>query len=164
MEKAENNVSLVTLLSPLFSKEQLTTTLKRQRPVFKEGAYLFKVKLSSSCWRILQFSSSHTLLDLHNLIQKAFDFDDDHLYAFYMDGIKFSKHFYNAPMDTHGPYVNEVKIGDLDLYEGQSFLYLFDFGYEWEFNINLLKISGEEDVGAPKIKEKLGEAPDQYRW
>ena len=164
IEKTENNESLVTLLSPLFSKEELTTTLKKKRPSFKAGTYLFKVNLSSSCWRILQLSSSHTLLDLHDLIQKAFDFDDDHLYAFYMDGKKYSKHFYNAPMDNHGPYVNEVKIGELDLYEGQNFLYLFDFGDEWEFNIHLLKMIEGEEVGVAQIKEKFGKAPDQYSW
>lgn len=164
IEKTEDKESLVTLLSPLFIKKELTTTLKKKRSSFKVGTYLFKVKLSSSCWRILQFSSSHTLLDLHDLIQNAFDFDDDHLYAFYMDGKKYSKHYYNAPMDNHGPYVNEVKIGELDLYEGQSFLYLFDFGDEWEFNIHLLKITEGEEVGVPQIKEKFGEAPDQYNW
>ena len=164
IEKTENNESLVTLLSPLFSKEELTTTLKKKRPSFKAGTYLFKVSLSSSCWRILQLSSSHTLLDLHDLIQKAFDFDEDHLYAFYMDGKKYSKHFYNAPMDNHGPYVNEVKIGELDLYERQNFLYLFDFGDEWEFNIHLLKMIEGEEVGVAQIKEKFGKAPDQYSW
>lgn len=164
IEKTENKESLVTLLSPLFLKKELTTTLKKKMPSFKVGTYLFKVKLSSSCWRTLQFSSSHTLLDLHNLIQKAFDFDDDHLYAFYMDGNKYSKHYYNAPMDYHGPYVNEAKIGELNLYEGQSFLYLFDFGDEWEFNIHLLKITEGEEVRVPQIKEKFGEAPDQYNW
>lgn len=122
------------------------------------------MELSPTCWRILQFSSSHILLDLQDLIQKAFDFDDDHLYAFYMDGKKYSNDFYNSPKDIHGPYVNEVKIGGLDLYEGQSFLYLFDFGDEWELTIHLLKFTPGEKVGVPQIKEKFGEAPDQYSW
>lgn len=164
LEQSEETESLITLLSPLFSKEELTTTLKKKPPSFKIGTYQFKVSLSSSCWRILQLTSSHTLLDLHDLIQKAFGFHDDHLYAFYMDGKKYSKHFYNSPMDQQGPYVNEVKLGELDLYEGQSISYLFDFGDEWEFHIHLLKISEEEEAGGPQIKETFGEAPDQYGW
>ncbi|WP_374110617.1 IS1096 element passenger TnpR family protein [Neobacillus cucumis] len=66
-------------------------------------------------WRRLLFPSGITFqkiiqaaFDLQ--IQRAFDFDDAHLYDFYMDGKKYSKRFYNSPMDIHGPFVNEVTI------------------------------------------------------
>jgi hypothetical protein len=70
-----------------------------------------------------------------------------------MDRKKNSKHYYNCPMDQYGPYVHEVKIGSLNLYEGQRFLYLFDFGDEWEFDIQTMKIiQGEsrENLGYSK--------------
>ena len=156
--------SLVSLLSPFFPREELSTTLKKKEPSFKAGSYLFKVSLGSSCWRTLKLSSSHTLLDLHNVIQEAFEFNDDHLYAFYMDGVKFGKHYYNSPMDVSGPYVQEVKIGSLDLDEGQSFLYLFDFGDEWEFFLHVLAVNEEGEGDDPQVEEELGDAPDQYDW
>ncbi len=163
LEKPRSEMSLVPLLKPLFPLGQLMTILKKQSS-FIRGTYRLQVKLHQSCWRVLELSSSHTLLDLHNLIQLSFSFDDDHLYAFYMDGKKYSKHFYNAPYDSQGPYVDEVKIGDLNLYEGQSFLYLFDFGDEWEFNVQVKKITEGEEVAKARIKEEYGEAPDQYSW
>jgi hypothetical protein len=38
-------------------------------------------------------------------------------------------------MDVQGSYVGEMKNGELDLQNGQLFLYLYDFGEEWEFDV-----------------------------
>lgn len=163
-EENEQKESLFTLLKPLFAEGELTTTLNNREKTIVNGKYLFKVALNHSCWRTVQLSESHTLLDLHELIQEAFAFDDDHLYAFYMDRKKFSKHCYNSPLDSNGPFVNDAKIGNLHLYEGQRFLYLFDFGDEWEFNIDIMKITeGIENVSA-LICDRKGNAPLQYGW
>jgi hypothetical protein len=97
---------------------------------------------------------------LHDAIQKGFELFDDHLYAFYMDGKKFGKHFYNPPKDSIGPFVHEAQIGCLGLYEGQTFLYLYDFLDEWEFLIQLQEITEGEEVEEPLMKEKSGEVPD----
>ncbi|WP_456272490.1 IS1096 element passenger TnpR family protein [Bacillus sp. AK031] len=159
-EKEEAEESLVTLLSPFFSEKELRTTLKKKQPVFKNGNYLFKVSEGPSDWITLILSSSHTLLDLHDSIQNGFELYDDHLYAFYMDGKKFGKHFYNAPTDTIGPYVHEAQIGSLDLQEGQTFLYLYDFMDEWEFRIQLQDVTEGEEVEEPLMKQKSAEVPD----
>ena len=60
--------------------------------------------------------------------------------------------------------MNEAKIGDLHLYEGQGFLYLFDFGDEWEFEVQVFKIIEGEENAKPQVLKEHGEAPDQYRW
>jgi hypothetical protein len=98
------------------------------------------VKENGGRSRTLQLDGAQTLFDLHREIQKAFDLFDDHLYSFYMDGKKYSKHCYNSPRDFAGPFVQEGKIGDLSLYEGKRFLYLYDFGAEWEFNIDVVRV------------------------
>lgn len=162
-QEEENPETLFSLLRPLFPSHELNTILKKRNDAFT-GTFQFKVELSSNCWRILQLSTSHTLLDLHSLIQDAFDFDDDHLYTFYMDGKKFGKRAYNAPMDDVGPFVHQVKLKELNLYEGQIFLYLFDFGDEWEFDVHVMKMMEGEESGHPKIIQEHGAAPDQYGW
>lgn len=163
-KKPKTKDSLLPLLKPLFEDGQLTNILQNvEKPIFA-GEYLLKVSWNSSCWRTMQVSESHTLLDVHKLIQQAFEFADDHLYAFYMDGKKFSKHCYNSPMDDRGPYVNNTKIGDLRLYEGQRFLYLFDFGDEWEFNVDVIKITEGKACTQACIRQSKGESPEQYRW
>jgi hypothetical protein len=54
-------------------------------------------------------------------------------------------------------------IGELDLYLVQKILYLFDYGYFWQFAIQLMEI--EEDELLPETPEMIeikGEAPEQY--
>lgn len=164
VEAKEDSESLFTLLQPFFANGELKTTLLvpgEGEPV--TGNFTLNVSLNPSCWRKLRMPSSATLMDLHNLIQKAFAFDDDHLYSFFMDGKRFSKHAYHSPMDMEGPYVQDKEIGRLNLYEGKRFLYLFDFGDEWELYITVEKIEEEEEKAAA-IVEKKGKDPEQYEW
>jgi hypothetical protein len=47
------------------------------------------------------------------------------------------KHCFNSTNDYIGPSVTDAKIGRINLYEGQKFLYLYDFREEWEFYITI---------------------------
>ena len=52
-----------------------------------EKIWTFRVKLpwsGSNCVRVLAIHSNATFLDLHEAIQKAVDFDNDHLFEFYL--------------------------------------------------------------------------------
>ncbi len=123
-----------------------------------------KVSLNPSCWRTVKLSSTHTLLDLHDLIQKAFEFDDDHLYAFYMDGKPFSNQScYHAPFTEETPSVKDTALGELQLYVGMGFLYLFDFGDEWHFSIQVLRMEESDKLDfKPQIESVKGDSPEQY--
>ncbi|WP_420825513.1 IS1096 element passenger TnpR family protein [Thermanaerosceptrum fracticalcis] len=68
-------------------------------------------------------------------MQEAFRFNDDHLFAFFMDGKPWSRNAYWSKEDNHPPYVDNAVIGQLGLVRGKSFLYLFDFGDEWKFDV-----------------------------
>ena len=65
-------------------------------------------------------------------------------------------------MDTQGPYVHNVTIAELYLDEGQQFLYIFDFGDEWHFQIIVEKINEGMEVVFPGIRKEKGKAPKQY--
>lgn len=128
-----------------------------------KGNYLFKVALGKTVWRTIELSDQHSLHDLHLAIQEAFDFGNDHLYSFFMDAKRYSKHEYNSPEGGEGPYADEAIIGDLNLYEHQKLLYLFDYGDSWEFDIKLLSVRENElPIQEPHIVESKGAAPDQY--
>lgn len=147
----------------LFEPGELEKTLPRQSHEFNNGVYIFKVLLTRGKWGKLQLSAHNTLEDLHNLIQKAFDFDNDHLYSFFMDGIPWSNYRFSCPYDDEGPYTDEAKIGDLGLVENQRFLYLFDYGHEWRFEVQVESITKSEKVAAlPQIIEFKGRKPSQY--
>ncbi len=156
-------VPLFKMMAPVFPKGTIKHTVSLL-PVIEKGCYLFKVTVLPGVWRKIMLSHLHTLLDLHNSIQDAFDFDDDHLYSFFMDAKRYSRNAYESPNSENGPYVDEVNIGELELYEGQRILYLFDYGDSWEFNIVLEKIDSDGPLPLnPKIVEKKGKAPEQYR-
>lgn len=130
----------------------------------KPTAYVFKVSLSRSLWRRIKIAATDTLADLHLAIQRAFRFDDDHLYGFFMDGKRFSnKNAYWDPRCEDEPFADEAVLGEIDLWLGQRFLYLFDFGDQWEFEVLVEEILTEGSPPAkPTIIESKGEAPEQY--
>lgn len=148
---------------PLVETGELTRTLPREEQKFLEGTYTFKISLRRGVWRRIELAANHSLHDLHREIQEAFEFDDDHLYAFFMDYKKWSSDCYNSPDDDNGPYADEIAIGNLNLYLGKTFLYLFDYGDEWEFKIECEEISQDKPLPVkPRLVGQKGEAPSQY--
>ncbi len=155
-------VPLYKMIAPVFPEGSIKNTVFTTSEIIK-GTYLFKVSLATNVWRKIKLSHLHTLLNLHDSIQNAFGFDDDHLYSFFMDAKLYSRNVYESPNSEDGPYVDEVSIGELELYEGQRILYLFDYGDSWEFNVFLEKIDKDCPIPMnPKITEKKGKAPKQY--
>jgi hypothetical protein len=127
------------------------------------NTYLFRVSLGKGTWRKVLTSASHTLEDLHHAIQRAFEFDDDHLYAFFLGRFRDDDSTYYCPRYEEGYSTAEVKIGELGLRQGQVFTYLFDFGDEWIFKIKLEEIRNTDlKFPYPRIVESKGEAPQQY--
>ncbi len=148
---------------PLFAEGELQKTLPREGVKFVDGTYIFKVALTKDLWRRIEISADHTLLDLHRAIQRAYNFDDDHLYSFFMDGRSWSHERFTSPYEDEGPWVDDVRIGELGLFIGQNILYLFDYGDEWHFRVELEEIKREcPKPRKPKIIEKKGKAPEQY--
>ncbi|MDD4192067.1 MAG: plasmid pRiA4b ORF-3 family protein [Mangrovibacterium sp.] len=167
LDKEENeNIPLFKFLEPIFPEGALSKTVEVEAEPIKtvEGSYIFKVSLERNVWRKIRISYDHSLDQLHSAIQKAFNFDSDHLYSFFMDGRKYSENAYHSPYCDEGPYADEAIIGELALYEKKKFLYLFDYGDSWTFAVQLLMINADEiPPGQPEIIELKGEAPEQYR-
>ena len=136
--------------------------LPRQMQEHIQGNFVFKVSLGKVL-RNIAISSEDTLHDLHLAIQDAFNFDNDHLYAFYMDNRRFSDYRFEHPYSDDGPWADDAIIGDIDLVVNQQFLYLFDFGDEWHFQVSLTEIQTEKPLlPRPEILQQKGKAPEQY--
>jgi hypothetical protein len=147
----------------LFDEGELENTLSRNKHDVIDGIYTFKVSLSKNIWSKIRLSAHHTLYDLHDSIQAAFDLDDDHMFSFFMDGKIGSSNRFVSPHDERGPYVDEARIGELELYKKQRFLYLFDYSDEWKLAVEVLDI---EEINVrllnPEILEIIGDIPPQY--
>lgn len=60
--------------------------------------------------------------------------------------------------------VRTTTLDTLQLRKGQNFLYLFDYGDEWQFTVRVQAINDNADPKAeyPRLVESVGEAPEQY--
>jgi hypothetical protein len=138
------------------------------KPGAKPGAvltYTFKVTYQEkpSVWQLIEIAADQTLDDLHYAILGAVNFDSDHLYSFFMSGQAWDDATEYASPFGEGPSAAQVKIGDLSLRMKQRFLYLFDYGDEHRFDVQLVGINAEAPKGRyPKIVEKHGRPPRQY--
>lgn len=129
----------------------------------RDGKFIFKVSVETKVWRKIQTSGQHTLDELHLAIQDAFNFDNEHLYSFFMDGKRWSEQAFNSPYGEEQPFADEVKIKDLNLKERSRFLYLFDYGDEWLFYVTLEKfIEDPSEDMAIELIDSQGESPKQY--
>ena len=105
-----------------------------------------------------------TLADLQRAIQHAMGWDNDHLYAFFMDGGGWHSDCpFWAPGCEDGPFADQVQLGQLALEPGQHFLYLFDFGDGHRFDVDVLGMQVMEPGGIyPRVIERVGESFAQY--
>ncbi len=124
----------------------------------------FKVtyRQQPDAWFVIEMRGDQTLHDLHRTILDGADFDQDHLYSFYRSGRAWDKATeYRLGRDAQ--HSSRTRIGDLSLRMKQRLLYLYDFGDEHHFDVQLVATSAEPPHGGyPRIVEQHGKMPPQY--
>ncbi len=184
-----------------------------------DGVYAFQVQVKGDKQfsRTIELRSSDTLEDLHLAIQDALDWDNDHLYSFYMSG-----HAHDTTSEipgyaeddaepaftivdtldlwsTAGPEetagaeepadirdgtgaeadadeedeeedeefttltAGMIRLGALGLALKHKFLYMFDYGDENLFEIQVVGVRPAAEPGTyPRVVAAKGEPPEQY--
>ncbi len=137
-------------LKTIFPKEYVKNTVQADYELDSSGSYTFKVSLAHSkkIWRKIRLSHHHLLYHLHQAIQEAFEFDDDHpyLFCFGSSSIQDGTCIYSYLSDGHKFTTLDYTIGDLGLVKGQRFYYLFDFGYSWWLEIYVTGIDKDSPL------------------
>ena len=125
--------------------------------------------------RTIEIRGDQTLADLHWAIFEAHDREEEHLFEFeFGDGPTDSAgmryvlpveedSFFSNPDDKPVGDLTTTTLDELELEEGQSFWYWFDFGDDWRHQIDVAAI-GETapDAAYPRIVAREGESPPQY--
>jgi hypothetical protein len=115
--------------------------------------------------RSIEVREDQTLVELHEGIQQAFGWLNDHLYSFWLDARSWGSPSteYTAPVEAdEGVATADVLIAKLGLTPGATIAYVFDFGDSWRVALRLKERT--EDAGGryPRVVAAEGEAPPQY--
>lgn len=130
---------------------------------FRDGMYIFKV-FAHKAWRRISISGRESLDTLAAIILDSVNFDHDHLYEF-----TYRTRYGSTAVVTHpyiedaGKHTDEMRVGDIPLQIEQSMIFMFDYGDNWEFLVVLEHIDPKRVIKKPKVIEKEGRAPQQYR-
>jgi hypothetical protein len=105
------------------------------------------------------------LTELHDAIQEAFGWLDDHLYSFWLDGSFFGDD--EAELTTPdqpdaGVATADIPIAELGLRIGQRIGYVFDFGDDWRVRLTVRERVVAEALDYPRVLELRGTPPPQY--
>ena len=117
-------------------------------------------------------AARHTQMfsDLHEIILKAFEFDNKHQATFYRSndnwqrGREISLEKYDKAYKADPLLMKETTIGSEIKNPNQKFIYVYDFIKNWTFLVELIHVSKEENpkINYPVVIRKEGIAPSQY--
>ncbi|MEJ2157034.1 MAG: hypothetical protein P8X96_17000 [Desulfobacteraceae bacterium] len=105
--------------------------------------------------RVIEVEEGMTFHKLHTYIQDVVEFDDDHLYEFYIG---------KNPRNRSGSVRKSSKLNEVYPLTGYKIYYLFDFGDSWLFQIkkSRKKLQKEKGTKYPRLVKAVGKNPEQY--
>jgi hypothetical protein len=123
-----------------------------------------------SVYRDAVIRHTQSFYDLHEVILKAFEFDNKHQATFYRSndnwqrGREISLEKYDRAYKAPPLLMKETTIGSEIKDPNQKFIYVYDFNKNWTFLVELINVSKEENpkVSYPSMIRKEGIAPSQY--
>lgn len=123
-----------------------------------------------SIYRDIVIKHTQHFIDLHEAILKAYEFDNKHQATFYrsndnwQQGREISLEIYDKEHKAPPLLMRETTIGSEIKNTNQRFTYTYDFHKLWNFLIELINVSKEEDplLSYPAIVRTEGIGPKQY--
>ena len=144
-------------------EDAIQRSLPREVTAYVPGLHMLRVTYPSVSREII-VSQETTMAELHGMIMEAFDLTDDHLYAFFLDGILYSEPAVYAPRANEANSADGVTIGSLGLRTGKTFVYVYNFVHEIILDIDVFFVDDRaqltdirdfgEAIGHPPWSEK----------
>jgi len=105
--------------------------------------------------KTIEVREDFSLRQLHKCIQEIVEFDDDHLYEFYLG---------KNPRNKAYLVSKTIKLNEIYPLTGYKLYYLFDFGDSWLFQIkkSRKKMLEEQNKKYPYLVGSTGVNPEQY--
>ncbi|MBI2672376.1 hypothetical protein HYX16_05565 [Candidatus Woesearchaeota archaeon] len=126
----------------LIEKEKIKINLKNNKSVNFNQIIEFNIIKRSGKKRKISLNGNTTLKKLSSLIQREFDLEPMHLYEFEMKEFKFGSEYdeWREIFDELDNFKISTAIKSSNLSRGDSFKFLYDFGENIKFNIEILEI------------------------
>jgi hypothetical protein len=131
--------------------------------------HVFRASLSPRVYRDLEISSGENLYDLAEAIVRLFGFDFDHAFGFFG---KLTGRIFDSPVkyelfadmgESEARSVKRTRIVDAFPEVGAKMTFLFDYGDNWQFRIEVIGQKRKEPgVRYPRLLKAIGKAPEQY--
>jgi len=123
-----------------------------------------------SIYRDVAVKHTQSFLQLHQIILKAYEFDNKHQATFYRSndhwqrGREISLAKYDRAYQLAPLLMEETPIGSEIRDPNQKFIYVYDFAKNWSFMVELINVSKEENskLDYPVMVKSEGIAPSQY--
>ena len=132
--------------------------------------WILKVELlfgtyAEEAWSgLIEIEPSSTLEELHFAIIGAVNFENDHLYEFYVSRTERSRDRLRFDEES-GKIYNTTLESLYPLEKGRKLYYLFDYGDHWLFRITKSRKNPQEPktgIKYPRLLSEVGKAPEQY--
>ncbi len=123
-----------------------------------------------SVYRDVAVKQTQSFLQLHQVILKAYEFDNKHAATFYRSndqwqrGREISLEKYDKEYKVAPLLMAETAVGSEIRSPNQRFIYTYDFVKNWNFHVELIKVEKEENpkLDYPVVIRTEGIAPSQY--
>ncbi|HEY3373712.1 MAG TPA: hypothetical protein VGK02_01435 [Candidatus Aquicultor sp.] len=150
--------------------------MKKRKAKEEESIYFIKATLNDlfgraggKPHRTLAVPETFSLYGLAEAITNSFDFYFDHCFGFYNNIKRWTNStegyelFADIGEESRFKGVKRTKVNEAFDKIGIKWLFLFDYGDEWHFVAELIKVEpANEDVSYPLVIESTGDAPPQY--
>jgi len=134
--------------------------------------WTFRIELlfgiyAEEAWGVeMEIDSTSTLEGLHLAIQDAVEFDNDHLYEFYISRSENSNSRDIVRFDDENGGIYNTTIEELyPLDKDKKLFYMFDYGDSWLFKLSKTRKKPQDiqlGVDYPRIVAEVGTKPMQY--
>ncbi len=116
-------------------------------------------------WQCVMEIDSETMLeDLHLAIQTAVNFENDHLYEFYIARTARSRERLRFDDENEAIYTTDLE-DVFPLPKDRKLFYMFDYGDSWLFSIAQTRkkpFPAAARTKYPRVISETGEKPEQY--
>ena len=144
------------------------------------AVYRFRVIIEDNedVYRDIDIKAAQTFEELHTTIQEAFKFDNKHAASFFVSDDYWRKHLEITLRKEDLPLtpdeirlkvepkklMSEAKIAKYIETPHQRFVYVYDENVQWNFLLEMMKITNEEAKAKyPLISKSIGNPPKQYK-